>query len=158
MLGSLPTCAQGLPVLGPSSGGIPLSELVFLGILVALVCGLLFVLSSLAFRKTGHRGPVLLESWFCPLGMRCGFWETWFQQGSWELMGWTGGVDGSKEKLNNEFWLPCKLVWWKLLSFPDYDACMVIRPSGAPGGRVGRKKYKTPNSPLSLFFGDFALS
>ena len=47
--------------------------------------------------------------------------------------------------------MPCKLVWRKLLSFPDYDACLVIRPSRAPGGRVGQKKFKTPNSPLALF-------
>ena len=48
VLGSLPTCAQGTPVLGPGSWGYSVPELVFLGFLVALVCGLLFVLSSLA--------------------------------------------------------------------------------------------------------------
>ena len=58
VLGSLPTCVQGLPVLGLVSLGVPFLELVFLGVLVVLVCGLLFVLSSPAFRKTGHRGFV----------------------------------------------------------------------------------------------------
>ena len=84
-----------------------MSELVFLGILVALVCGLLFVLSSLAFRKTGHRGFVLLESRFYPLGMKCGFWETWFQQGSWELKGWTGGVSGCMGELKKGEFFGC---------------------------------------------------
>ena len=48
-------------------------------------------------------------------------------------------------------WLPCKLAWWRLLTLSGSDACLVIKPSRAPGGRVGRKKYKTPNSPLALF-------
>ena len=55
VLGTLPTCVQGSPALRPVSFGIPVPELVFLGVLVVLVCGLLVVLSSLAFRKTYHR-------------------------------------------------------------------------------------------------------
>ena len=44
VLGSLPTCAHGSPVLGPVARGVPIPELVFLGLLVTLVCGLLIVL------------------------------------------------------------------------------------------------------------------
>ena len=55
-LGSLPACAKGSPVLGPDSGESPVPELVYLGLLVALVCGLLVVLARLAFRRTGRRG------------------------------------------------------------------------------------------------------
>ena len=47
--------------------------------------------------------------------------------------------------------MPCKLAWWRLLSLSGYDACLVIKASRAPGGRVGQIKCKTPNSPLALF-------
>ena len=67
VLGSLPTCAQGSPVLGPVSGGFLVAELVFPGLRLASVCGLLFVLASLAFRKTGRRGLVPLFFAVLPL-------------------------------------------------------------------------------------------
>ena len=38
VVGSLPTCAQGSPVLGPVPWGVPFPEPVFLGVLVVLVC------------------------------------------------------------------------------------------------------------------------
>ena len=38
----------------------------------------------------------------------------------------------------------------RLLSLSGYDACLVIKPMRAPGGRDGRK-CKTSNSPLALF-------
>ena len=53
VLGSLPACAQGSSVLGPGSGDSSVPELVFLGLLVVLFCGLLFGLARLAFCRTG---------------------------------------------------------------------------------------------------------
>ena len=41
VLGSLPACAQGSSVLGPGSGDSSVPELVYLGLLVVLFCGLL---------------------------------------------------------------------------------------------------------------------
>ena len=152
VLGSLPTCAQGSPVLGPVSWGVPVPELVLLGLLVVLVCGLLFVLSSLAFRKTGHRGHVSLFWQFCPLGMNCGFWEIWLRlQESWEVTDWTGWVKCPSGSGGFSVWLPCKLAWWRLLSLSGFDACWAIGLSRAPGGNSGQKHHQTPKSPLALF-------
>ena len=151
VLGSLPTCAHGSPVLGPAAWGVPIPELVFLGLLVDLVCGLLLVLSSLVVRKTGHRDHTALEVQFCPLGMNCALLGRWLRQGSWETKGWNRRVKypGWFSWVGN--WLPCKLAWWRSLNLFGYDACLVIKPSGAPWGRDGQKNYKTPNSPLALF-------
>ena len=88
VLGTLPTCVQGSPVLGPVSWEVPGLELVILGVLVVLVCGLLFVLSSLAIRKACHRGFASLKLQFCPQGTNCSFWENWLQQKSWENKHW----------------------------------------------------------------------
>ena len=137
--------------MGPVTWGVPGSELVFLGVLVVLVCGLLFVLSSLAFRKTYHRGLVSLGLQFYPLGTNCVLWETWLRQKSWGYKSWIRRVQCPSGAGRLVIWLPCKLAWWRLLSLSGYDACLVIGPSRAPGGRVGQKKHKTPNSPLALF-------
>ena len=59
-----------------------------------LVCGLLFVLSSLAFRKTDRRGLFFPFWLFCPLGMNGGLWGIWPPlQESWGLKGRTGWVE-----------------------------------------------------------------
>ena len=160
VLGTLPTCVQGSPALGPVSWGIPVPELVFLGVLVVLVYGLLVVLSSLAFRKTYHRGLVFLVSRFCPLGMNCAFLETWPRQGSWEFKNWIREVEYPYWSSSLVVWLPCKLAWWRLLTLSGSDACLVIKTfkSTTPGGRVGRKKFKTPKFSLGPFLGESALS
>ena len=111
VLGSLPACAKGSPVLGLDSGGFPVLELVFLGLLVVLVCGLLFVLASLAFRNTGRRGLFPFFWQFCPLGTNCGFWVAWLRlQGSWGLKGWTGWVKYPSGLGRFGDWLPCMLA------------------------------------------------
>ena len=43
------------------------------------------------------------------------------------------------------------LAWWGLLSLSGYDACLVIKPTRAPGGKSGLKYGKTSLSPLSIF-------
>ena len=65
VLGSLPACAQGSSVLGPGSGDSSVPELVYLGLLVVLFCGLLIGLARLAFCRTGFGGPSLLYRQFC---------------------------------------------------------------------------------------------
>ena len=48
-------------------------------------------------------------------------------------------------------WLPRMLAWWGLLSLSGYDACWVIKPTRAPGGKSGLKHGKTSLSHLSIF-------
>ena len=142
VLGSLPTCAHGW--------GVPVPELVFLGVLVVLVCGLLFALSSLAFRKTDCRGHVSLFWQFCPLGMNCGFGEIWLRQGSWELKVWTGWVKCPSGSRESGDWLPGTLAWWRLLSLSGFDACWVMGLSRASGGNNGQKQHETSKFPLAF--------
>ena len=105
VLGSLSACAKGSPVLGPDFGEFPVPELVYLGLLVALVCGLLVVFARLAFRNTGRKGLVPLFWQFCPLGAKCGFWGLGFvcrdpgdsragQDGSSTFQDWESLVTG----------------------------------------------------------------
>ena len=56
VLGSLPACAQGSSVLGPGSGDSSVPEIVFLGLLVVLFCGLLTGFARLAFCRTRFGG------------------------------------------------------------------------------------------------------
>ena len=93
VLGSLPTCAQGSSVLGPGSGDSSVPELVFLGLLFVLFCGLLIGLARLAFCRTGFGGLSLLCRHFCSLGVNCWLWRVWpcWQQ-SWVRKSWTRGV------------------------------------------------------------------
>ena len=134
VLGSLPACAQGSSVLGPCFGDSSVPELVYLGLLVVLFCGLLTEFARLAFRRTGCGGPALLFWQFCPLGVKCCFWKVWpFCQQSWVCKGWTGRVDYPSEFFGFGDWLPCMLVWWGLLSLSGYDACCVIKLTRAPG-------------------------
>ena len=163
VLGSLPACAQGSSVLGPGSGDSSVPELVYLGLLVVLFCGLLIRLARLAFCRTGFGGPSLLYRQFCPLGDYCWFWRVrpcWQQ--SWVHMGWTGGVDRFLRFWSFGVWLPCMLAWWRLLSLSGRDACLVIKPTRAPGenpGYIVRPHF--PPCPFSWlvrillkFFGD----
>ena len=146
MLGSLPS------VLGPRPGDSPVLELVYRGLLVVLFCGLLVGFARPAFRRTGCGGPVPLFRQFCPLGMNCRFWRVWLRwQGSWVCKGWTGGVGRFWGFLGFGVWLPCMLAWWGLLSLSSYDACLVIKPTRAPGEKSGLKYGKTSLSPLSIF-------
>ena len=71
VLRSLPACAQGSSVLGPGSWDSSVPELVFLGLLVVLFCGLLIGLARLAFCRTRFGCPSLLFWQFCPLGVNC---------------------------------------------------------------------------------------
>ena len=75
VLGSLPACAQGSSVVGPCSADSSVPELVYLGLLVVLFCGLLIGFARLAFCRTGCGGPSLLFWQFCPLGVNCWFWR-----------------------------------------------------------------------------------
>ena len=109
-------------------------ELVYLGLLVVLFCGLLIGLARLAFCRTGFGGPSLLYRQFCPLGVNCWFWRVrpcWQQ--SWVHPGWTGGVGRFLRFWGFGVWLPCMLAWWGLLSLSGYDACLVIKPTRVPG-------------------------
>ena len=54
VLGSFPTCAHVSPVLGAVKGENPALVLVSLGLLVVLVCRLLFVLVSPGYRLANH--------------------------------------------------------------------------------------------------------
>ena len=89
VLGSLPACAQGSSVLGPCSGDPSVPELVYLGLLVVLFCGLLIGLARLAFCRTGFGCPSLLFWQFCPLGVNCRFsrvspcWQQSLVRKSW---------------------------------------------------------------------------
>ena len=76
VLGSLPSCAQGSPVLGADAGETPVSVLASLGFLVALVCGLLYVLSGLAPSTPDHRSRVLLSPQCCSWGQNWRDWST----------------------------------------------------------------------------------
>ena len=71
VLGSLPACAQGSSVLGPGSGDSSVRELVYLGLLVVLFCGLLIGLARLArlaFCRTGFGGSFSPLSAILPFG------------------------------------------------------------------------------------------
>ena len=87
-----------------------------------------------------------------PFGCYCWFWRVWpcWQQ-SWVRKSWTGGVGRFLGFLDFGVWLPCMLAWWGLLSLSGYDACWVIKPTRAPGGKSGLKHGKTSLSPLSIF-------
>ena len=151
-VGFLTCLCSGFICLGPGSGDSSVPELVYLGLLMVLFCGLLIGLARLAFCKTGFGGPSLLYRQFCPLGDYCWFWRVWpcWQQ-SWVHMGWTGGVGRFSKFWGSGVWLPGVLAWWRLLSLSGCDACLAKKPTGAPGGKSGLKHGKTSLSPLSLF-------
>ena len=102
------------------------------------------MLSSLAFRKAGRRGLVLLF-------LRCALWVRAVDLGGlgfacrdpWDSR---AGQDGS-----STLWLPCMQAWWRLLNLSGYDACWVIGPKRAAGGKHGQKKHETSLLPLALF-------
>ena len=134
VLGSLPSCAQGSSVLGPCSGDSPVPELVFLGLLVVLFCGLLIGFAGSAFRRTGCGSQAHLFWQFCPVGMNCWFWRAWQRwQESWVCKGWTGWVSYPSGFFGFGDWLPYVLAWSGLLSLSGYDACWVIKLTRAPG-------------------------
>ena len=152
VLGSLPACAKGSSVLGPGSGDSSVPELVYLGLLVVLFCGLLIGFARLPFYRTRFGGLSLLYRQFCPLGDYCWFGRVWpcWQQ-SWVHMGWIGSVGQLLRFWNFCVWFPCMLAWWRLLSLSGRDACLVIKLTGAPGGKSGLKHGKTSLSPSSIF-------
>ena len=138
VLGSLPACAKGSSVLGPGSEDSSVPELVYLGLLVVLFCGLLIGLARLAFYRTRFGGLSLLYRQICPLGEYCWFWRVWpVWQHSWVHMGWIRGVGRFLGIWDSCVWLPCMLAWWRLLSLSGRDACLVIRLTRAPGGNPG---------------------
>ena len=152
VLGSLPACAKGSSVLGPGSKDSSVPELVYLGLLVVLFCGLLIGLARLAFYRTRFGGLSLLYRQFCPLGDYCWFWRVWpVWQQSWVHMGWTRGVGRFLGFWDFCVWLPCMLAWWRLLSLSGRDACLVIKLTRAPGEKSGLKHGKTSLSPSSVF-------
>ena len=138
VLGSLLACAQGSSVLGPGSGDSPVPELVYLGLLLVLFCGLLIGFARLAFCRTGCGSQAHLFWQFRPLGVNCWFWRVWpcWQQ-SWVCKGWAGGVGHLLGFFGFGNWLPCVLAWWGLLSLSGSDACWVLKPTRAPGKNLG---------------------
>ena len=61
--------------LGNSLQGSPALDLVLLGYLVVLICGLLFALSSRAVHKLDHRRHAPLLHRFCSWGQNCWIWR-----------------------------------------------------------------------------------
>ena len=115
VLGSLPAYAQGSSVLGPRSGDSSVPELVYLGLLVVLFCGLLVGFARPAFRRTGCGGLVPL------FRMNCRVWRVWLRwQGSWVSKGSTGRVSYPAGFVLFGDWLLCMLAWWGLLSLSAY--------------------------------------
>ena len=123
------------------SGDSSVPELVYLGLLVVLFCGLLIGFARLAFCRTGCGGPSLLFWQFCPLGVNCWFWRVWpCWQPSWVCKGWTGGWSFFRFFSFGDR-LPCVLAWWGLLSLSGYDACWVMKPTRAPGGKIRAEEW-----------------
>ena len=151
VLGSLPTCAQGSPVLGPVWEICPVPVGVLLGFLVVLLCRLLIVLPSRASRKAYHGEHMSPLTQFWPLdqfrgiGHVCFFWKTW------RSFSWTGRYGDIGYGLSVTAELPCMLAWLRLLSLIGNDACWVIRLTRAPGGNNGQREYESSNPPLAVF-------
>ena len=133
VLGSLPTCAQGSPVLGPVWGICPVPVGVLLGFLVVLLRGLLIVLPSRASRKAYHGEHISPLTQFWPLGQFRGTGHVCFFWKPWGSFSWTGRYGGIGYGLSVTAELPCMLAWLRLLSLIVNDACWVIRLTRAPG-------------------------
>ena len=153
VLGSLPACAQGSSVLGPGSGDSSVPELVYLGFADGFVLRTVNWDCSISFSAELGLGVLLSfidnsALWVCIVGFG-GFGRV--GSNPWVHMGWTGGVGRFLKFWGFGVWLPCMLAWWRLLSLSGCDACLVIKPTRAPGGKSGLKHGTTSLSPLSIF-------
>ena len=96
VLGSIPTCAHGSPVLGLAWGNSTVPVWVLLGFLVVLICGLLIVLSSRASCRSYHKGHLFLSPQFCPwissggFGMCASVGSPWGPLTGQEMMPFSG--------------------------------------------------------------------
>ena len=89
VLGSVPTCAHGSPVLGPVLGESSVPVLALLGILVVSICGLLFVLSSRASCRSDHKENILFSPQSCHSGQNWWVWNRCSCWMSWRFNNWT---------------------------------------------------------------------
>ena len=109
VLGSfLPTCTHGSPVLGAVGevGACPI--LVYLGFLLVLVCGVLFVLSNQASRISATLATTPVKPWSETCRVCC----TRYRKGVVPGVQFADNEGpGKKENKLGHRWMPCMLAW-----------------------------------------------